>query len=337
MCEVPTYLLAQSNDTKDPKNYGPITCLSRTYKLLTSVLTDRTYSHLEQNDLLPLEEKGSRRGLYGCKDQLMINWTDYKKAFNSVPHEWILRSLELFKVSPRVVGFLKHSMKNWKTQLILTHESDNLMSDNINIKRGTFQGDYLSPLLFCISLIALSLELNSLGYGYNIRIERITHLFYMDDLKLYAKDDNEHEGLLRIVKAFSNDIGMEFGLRKCAKAAFKRAKLEKSDHIRLDEETMIKDLEQEKVYKYLDVDESSGIQHATMKQKLKKELVRRTRLILKIELNSKNRITAINTLAIPVITYNFNIIDWNLSEVKRLDVKLRKMMTTHSVHHPKAD
>ena len=50
---------------------------------------------------------------------------------------------------------------------------------------------------------------------------------------------------------------------------------------------MVKDLEQEKVYKYLGVDESSGIQRATIKQKLKKELVRRTQLILKIESNSK--------------------------------------------------
>ena len=39
----------------------------------------------------------------------------------------------------------------------------------------------------------------------------------MDDLKLYAKDDSELEGLLRIVNGFSNDIGMEFGLSKCAK------------------------------------------------------------------------------------------------------------------------
>ena len=100
---------------------------------------------------------------------------------------------------------------------------------------------------------------------------------------------------------------------------------------------MIKDLEQEKGYKYLGVDESSGIQHATMKQKLKKELVRRTRLILKSELSSKNRITAINMLAIPVITYSFSIIDWNLSEVKRLDIKVRKMMTTHIMHYPKND
>ena len=74
-----------------------------------------------------------------------------------------------------------------------------------------------------------------------------------------------------------------------------------------------------------------------MKQKLKKELVRSTRLILKTELNSKNRITEINTLAMPVITYSFNVIDWNLNEVKRLDIKVRKMMTTHSMHHPKAN
>ena len=118
-------------------------------------------------------------------------WVDYKKAFDNVPHEWILRSLELFKVSPRVVGSLKHNMKNWKTQLILTHESGNLMSDNINIKKGIFKGDSLFPLLFCISLIPLSLEPNSLGYRYEIGSEWINHLFYMDDLKLYEKDDSE--------------------------------------------------------------------------------------------------------------------------------------------------
>ena len=255
-------------------------------------------------------------------------WIDYKKAFDSVPQKCILRSLELFKVSPRVVGFLKHNMNNWKRQLTLTHESGTLMSDNINIKSGIFQGDSLSPLLFCILLIPLSLEFNSSDHGYKIGTEWITHLFYMDDLKLYTKDDSELEGYLKIAKGFSDDIGMEFGLSKCAKANFKRGKLGKSDHVRLDEETMIKNLEQEKVYQYFGIDNSSGIQHTTMKQKLKKELV--TRLIFKTEFNSKNRITAINTL---VITSSFNIIDWNLSEVKRLDMKIRKMI----MHHPMAN
>ena len=81
----------------------------------------------------------------------------------------------------------------------------------------------------------------------------------------------------------------------------------------------------------------SRTQDTTMKQKLKKELARRTQLIFKTELNSKNGTTANNMLAIPVIAFSFNIIDWNLSEVKRLDIKVRKMITTHSMHHPKAN
>ena len=51
---------------------------------------------------------------------------------------------------------------------------------------------------------------------------------------------------------------------------------------------MNKKVNQEKVYTYLDVDEFSGNQQAIMKEKLKKELLRRTPLIFKTELNSKN-------------------------------------------------
>ena len=107
MCEGAPYLLVKSNDTKDPETYRPIACLLTTYKLLISVLTDRTFTPAKKNDLFPLEQKGCRRDSYGCKDQLMINkmifenckkrkrnlscaWIDYKKAFDSVTHEWIL-------------------------------------------------------------------------------------------------------------------------------------------------------------------------------------------------------------------------------------------------------
>ena len=50
----------------------------------------------------------------------------------------------------------------------------------------------------------------------------------MDVLKRFAKNDQDLEGLLNTVKEFSNDIGMEFGLNKCAKASFVRGKLQKT-------------------------------------------------------------------------------------------------------------
>ena len=84
----------------------------------------------------------------------------------------------------------------------------------------------------------------------------------MDDLKTYAKNDQEQTGLLTIVKGFSNDIKMEFGLVKCKKATFKKGKLTITENIQIDMDTAIQDLEQEGTYKYLEVNEGNGIQHA---------------------------------------------------------------------------
>ena len=58
---------------------------------------------------------------------------------------------------------------------------------------------------------------------------------------------------------------------------------------------------------------------------------------LKSELNAANRFEAVNTLAVPVVTYSFNIINWKMSEIKRLDSKTRKLLTIHRMHHLKAD
>ena len=73
------------------------------YKILTSIIAERTYTFLNEHQLLPSEQKGCKRGSYGCKDQLLINkmiledcktkkknlstaWIDYKKAFDSTSH-----------------------------------------------------------------------------------------------------------------------------------------------------------------------------------------------------------------------------------------------------------
>ena len=52
-----TYLLAKTTETYQPKNYRPITCLSTIYMLLTSVITNITYTFIECNDLFPIEQR----------------------------------------------------------------------------------------------------------------------------------------------------------------------------------------------------------------------------------------------------------------------------------------
>ena len=60
-------------------------------------------------------------------------------------------------------------------------------------------------------------------------------------------------------------------------------------------------------------------------------------MALKSQLNSANKLEAINTLAVPVVTYSFNIICWTLQELAKLDTKTRNFLTMYKMHHPKSD
>ena len=117
-------------------------------------------------------------------------------------------------------------MEKWKTSVILYHQEGKLESREFNIKRGIFQGDSLFSLLFCLALAPLSTLLYETGYGYETKAgKKVNHLLYMDDLKTFAKKNNEQTGILNTVKKFSDDINMDFGLEKCAKATFIKGKL----------------------------------------------------------------------------------------------------------------
>ena len=84
----------------------------------------------------------------------------------------------------------------------------------------------------------------------------------------------------------------------------------------IDTNREIQELEQGKTYKYLGI-ESEGIQHQQMKERLKQEYSRRLRMILKSELNARNKITAIGALAVSVLRYSFGIINWRIEEIKK--------------------
>ena len=67
------------------------------------------------------------------------------------------------------------------------------------------------------------------------------------------------------------------------------------------------------------MEEGEGVQHHKMKVNIRKEYKRRNKLVLRSELNARNKIAAINILAVPVILYNYGVIDWKLDEIQDLD------------------
>ena len=111
--------------------------------------------------------------------------------------------------------------------------------------------------------------------------------------------------MLHTVRTFSDDIRMKFGLEKCAIAHFVNGKL--SGHntgVKAGKTETIKGLEPGQVYKYLGVDESNGIQHSTMGERLRREYFRRMKMVLRTELYGRNKVLTINGLALPVLTYS---------------------------------
>ncbi len=55
------------------------------------------------------------------------------------------------------------------------------------------------------------------GYDMEKSGSTISHLLYLDDIKVYTKTDEGMKSMINTLQTFSTDIGMEFGLDKCAR------------------------------------------------------------------------------------------------------------------------
>ena len=307
-------------------------------------------SHLEKFDLIGHEQKGCRVKTRGTKDHLLLDkvilkdskarktnltmaWIDYQKAYDYVPHSRIQKTLQMLGIADNTKNLLTQTMKTWETVL----ESEGKQLARVPIRRGIFQGDSLSPLLFVMALVPMTLVLRDAAPGYVLkRKTKINHLLYMDDLKLYGKTKSDIESLINTVRLLSDDISMRFGLQKCASIVLKRGKRVEDEGIQLVDDKVIEDVGIEN-YKYLGVLEADTIKMELMKEKIMKEYRRRVKKVLGSKLNGGNTIKAINAWAISVVTYSGGIVDWTVDELKEADRKTRKLLTLNGALHPRSN
>ena len=125
----------------------------------------------------------------------------------------------------------------------------------VDIKRGIFQGDSLTPLVFVLGLIQLSLILRKAKVAYEFfgRKEKINYLLFMDDLKLHSRIEKGLDSWIQTIRVFKEDIGMEFGIEKYAMFVKEKGKIVKSVGIELPDGQVIKSLQEGESYKYLGI------------------------------------------------------------------------------------
>ena len=123
-------------------------------------------------------------------------------------------------------------MKQWKTMISLPH-CDQVKTDLFEINTRIFQGDSPSGLLFILSLLPLTWLLKRSNLEYRMSQNINFHLLFMDDLKLYASNDQQLKRMIAIAKTFSDDIRMQFGIDKCNKITIIKGKVTLSENFTL--------------------------------------------------------------------------------------------------------
>ena len=177
------------------------------------------------------------------------------------PNSWILKTLELVETATNIIELLGISRQSWRIVLF-----------SMKKKLGKSRGDSLTLLLFVVSLIPFTIILRSLKHGYSFGKgkEKLNHLLFVDDLKLYSSNDNEIDRLVKVVKIKSGDTGMQLRFDNCAVLNMKRGKQVHCDGIDLGDGVVIVEADEEG-YKYLGLVERDDIYQEKLKEKVQKE------------------------------------------------------------------
>ena len=137
------------------------------YKLYTGIINQFIDEHCSSNSIIKVEQAGGKRGRWGCNEQLLINkmivnevrehkrniftmWFDYKKAFDSIPHQWLLEALKQAKLPADLIKCIETLAKKWATNITPHTEKERLVSSLIRYLTGILRGDFMSLCSVCV-------------------------------------------------------------------------------------------------------------------------------------------------------------------------------------------
>ena len=92
---------------------------------------------------------------------------EYKKTFNTVPHDWLIKLLQLVKVSNDIITAIEALTRTWTTKAKLQMSNSTIETEHIDYRRGILQGHGLNVILFALSVNPATFLMQKLE-GYEI-------------------------------------------------------------------------------------------------------------------------------------------------------------------------
>nr|VZI51833.1 unnamed protein product [Spirometra erinaceieuropaei] len=174
-------------------NYRPVSLNSICCKVMERIIKRELMRFLEQNHLLCDAQHGFRRGrscltnLLYCLEQwtraidegnvVHVAYIDFKKAFDSVPHQRLLHKLSRIGVRGKLLKWIENFLVGRSQTVRLGGQH----SAEVTVTSGVPQGSVLGPILFLIYI-------DDCIHGLDCRIA-----MFADDIKLWSVIRNEDD------------------------------------------------------------------------------------------------------------------------------------------------
>lgn len=220
-------LLPKPGSPADPVNYWPISLLQVSYKLYTSVLTNRLQTL--PPTIFTLHQLGFCKGMSAQlalrtvvdaveeaklhNKEIHVAFIDFKKAFDSISHHAVYEALAHYGTGDRFGQVIKQLYHNCMAHININGTNSNTFP----ILRGVRQGDMLSLLLFVIGINPLLDYINKSGNGYVFNnATTIPAVTYCDNIALISNSTNGITRNFDKVVCFGCWAGLEINAGKSA-------------------------------------------------------------------------------------------------------------------------
>ena len=185
----------------------------------------------------------------------------------------------------------------------------------------------------CLNPISWSLR-NNQGYTLTkVPQHKLTQLLYVDDLKTYHKTPTKAMVETRRMESPFNDIGLEWGLDKCATITVSKGKIVSAENLILNDNASINVLQDKDPYKFLGKLENFAQLDDEVFDEVSKEYLKRLNVIWSSNISIPRKIKATNTFALPVIQNHMWTAEWRLNDLRQLDRETRKVIQEYGGMH----
>ena len=243
--------------------------------------------------------------------------------------------MNLHRINSRIISLIESKLRAWKITLEVTTDQGPTHIGPIDVNRGILQGDSFCVQLFTMCLNPIAWYIRGTE-GYSIskdKNRKVTHNLFVDDLKTYHKSQSKATLITNTVKGMFEDIGLSWGLQKCAAVRIKKGKIMQSSELPLTSGDNIPVLGEDDYNKFLGKCENSVQLEGKVLELASKEFVRRLHIIWSSPLTVPRKVKATNCFAIPVLQYHMWSSDWPISSLQELDRNARKIICKFKGKH----